>query len=64
LYIVYNNRYNRGNNNKNGEKMKAVDWFNVLKEVGLNLKGKQKETAIKNINKIENLREKLKRFDD
>ncbi len=44
--------------------MKAVDWFNVLKEVGLNLKGKQKETAIKNINKIEKLREKLKRFND
>ena len=44
--------------------MKNVDWFDVLKEVGLSLKGKQKETAIKNINKLENLREKLKRFDD
>ena len=42
--------------------MKDVDWFNVLKEVGLNLKGKEKQTAIKNINKIEQLREKLKRF--
>ena len=44
--------------------MKAVDWFNVLKEVGLSLKGKQRKTAIKNIDKIEKLREKLKRFND